>query len=352
MHRKILPEPNHLDEKSVKSMNSRIIVSFILIAILIPTISLGSWLFLAVIGIFLLISIQELVTAPRKSFRPWVMVLAYLSIVLMVYWFLVRGNVAAYLDFPDTYSFSLENYFSGIHVSIIVVILMVFLYFLGAIADENFNMSDLGYMVSMSLVLGLGFQSIYFIRYFPFYSFMIDSNYSGQILVFDTVGSDLSDNPLFTYGLSSALFYWVAFGVVMNDTFAYFIGSLYGKHRMNPRVSPKKSWEGFFGGVIGSFVLNCFIGLMMAGFGYPILPFLDLSHWYWIIIIAALIPLLGDLGDLSFSLIKRHYDIKDYGTLLKSHGGILDRADSVTFTCAGLSILLMFISSPWSALLG
>lgn len=344
-------EQNKLDEKSKASMASRTLVAFVLIGILIPTITVGGWLFFGVISFFLLIAIYELATAPHKKFRKWVIFFAYLIILCLVYWFLIYGNIADYVLYPDNFIFSLEYYFSGIHAPILIIALMLFGYFLGCVADESFTIADLGYMVSMSLVLGLGFQAIFFMRYYPYYSFSVCSFYADEVIVFDTVGHDLGNNPFFEYGLSSALFYWIAFMVVMNDTFAYFVGSLYGKHKMNPRVSPKKSWEGLFGGLIGACICGLIIAFSMAATGYPILPFLDMEHWYWIVCICIVTPLFGVLGDLAFSLIKRQYAIKDFGTLLKSHGGILDRADSVTFSFIGAALFIMLIITPFEALM-
>ena len=122
---------------------------------------------------------------------------------------------------------------------------------------------------------------------------------------------------------------------------AYFTGMLFGKHKMNERISPKKTWEGFFGGVILTSIFLCAWAFILAAIdngNHAILKgLLDLEHWYHIIILSTLIPLVSVLGDLVFSSIKRYYGIKDFSNVLPGHGGILDRMDSIVFaltTCA------------------
>ena len=103
----------------------------------------------------------------------------------------------------------------------------------------------------------------------------------------------------------------------MTDTFAYFSGYLFGKHKLIPKISPKKTIEGSIGGVIGSIVC-CII------FGYIFK--LDIIQ---MIIIGGLGSVIAQIGDLFASAIKRYVGIKDYGKLIPGHGGILDRFDSV-----------------------
>ena len=103
-----------------------------------------------------------------------------------------------------------------------------------------------------------------------------------------------------------------------NDTFAYLTGIMFGKHRLFERISPKKSWEGFFGGLICTVALS-----MLIAKWFPILPF---YHW---MAVAAIIVIFGVYGDLIESLLKRNLNIKDSGHFLPGHGGVLDRFDSV-----------------------
>ena len=120
----------------------------------------------------------------------------------------------------------------------------------------------------------------------------------------------------------------------LTDAGAYFAGVFLGKHRGITMVSPKKSLEGYIGGILSGAVFLLLYGIILQQFAH-----LDVS-----LPIMALYGLLGsaitELGDLSFSLIKRQYGIKDYGNLLPGHGGILDRFDSMTFAAPLLLLLV------------
>ena len=115
---------------------------------------------------------------------------------------------------------------------------------------------------------------------------------------------------------------WLAFITAWStDTFAYFTGSLIGKNKLCPSISPKKTIEGAVGGVLGSILTSCL-------FMYLFAPGL-LIHG---ISIGFLGSIAGQTGDLSASVIKRYVDIKDYGKIMPGHGGVLDRFDSILIT--------------------
>ncbi|MDX9772481.1 MAG: phosphatidate cytidylyltransferase [Bacteroidales bacterium] len=103
-----------------------------------------------------------------------------------------------------------------------------------------------------------------------------------------------------------------------NDTGAYLVGSSLGRHRLWERISPKKSWEGFFGGLI----LTMLIARLFSGW----LGVADMKGW---MIIALIISVAGTVGDLLESMLKRSLGLKDSGTIMPGHGGFLDRFDSV-----------------------
>ena len=138
---------------------------------------------------------------------------------------------------------------------------------------------------------------------------------------------------------------------MFSDIAAYFGGVYFGKHKLNERISPKKTWEGVYWGISVGFVASAAFGLILAATGHTILPFLTIDKWYYIVLIALVEPILGTVGDLSFSLIKRYYDIKDYGNILRGHGGILDRADSVIFASIGAVIILVLMKNGWNFLI-
>lgn len=126
--------------------------------------------------------------------------------------------------------------------------------------------------------------------------------------------------------LALFIFIWV------NDSFAYLTGSLFGKHRLFERVSPKKSWEGFIGGALFSIVA----AIIYAQF------YTELPLWAWIGFAVIMIS-AGTLGDLIESLMKRTLDVKDSGDLLPGHGGILDRIDSVIFSIPAQFVYLELV---------
>ena len=106
-------------------------------------------------------------------------------------------------------------------------------------------------------------------------------------------------------------------GIAASDTGGYFMGVLFGKHPMSPRISPKKSWEG----VVGSFLLSGILVILMV-------VFVVQGAWWKGLILAVLLVVCGILGDLVESVIKRDLGVKDLGTLVPGHGGIMDRLDS------------------------
>ena len=109
--------------------------------------------------------------------------------------------------------------------------------------------------------------------------------------------------------------------VMTNDSAAYYTGGAFGKNRLYPLVSPKKSVEGAVGGLFGSL-----IGTMLAKFTFfPQLTFADA------IITALVIGMVGQAGDLFESLLKRSFGVKDSGRIIPGHGGVLDRMDSILF---------------------
>lgn len=120
----------------------------------------------------------------------------------------------------------------------------------------------------------------------------------------------------------------------VNDTGAYLVGSTLGRHRMFERVSPKKSWEGFAGGLL--FVLAA--ALLMRHFGWW--PLLNCIEW---LLLGAIVCLAATLGDLVESLLKRTAGVKDAGSVIPGHGGVLDRIDSVLLVAPVLYLIVTAI---------
>ena len=137
------------------------------------------------------------------------------------------------------------------------------------------------------------------------------------------------------YELGQALVFvplCISFG---SDTFALFAGMLFGKHKLAPHVSPKKTVEGGIGGIVGGvFGMALMWAIIHWTIGY------DLCTWWEAVILGVVGSVISQMGDLSFSVIKREFGVKDYGKLLPGHGGILDRFDSVTFVSPCVWLLL------------
>lgn len=123
----------------------------------------------------------------------------------------------------------------------------------------------------------------------------------------------------------------------LSDAFALFAGMAFGKHKLAPELSPKKTVEGAVGGVAGSVAATLIYGFVMSAcFGAAAVR-------YGLLILYALLgAVVAQFGDLAFSYIKRQYDIKDYGTIFPGHGGVLDRFDSVIFCAPLLEILFVY----------
>lgn len=121
------------------------------------------------------------------------------------------------------------------------------------------------------------------------------------------------------------LIWYVVLGAFASDTFAYFIGSRFGKNKLCPTVSPNKSVEGAIGGVFGV-VLSYTILTIIANIYFNF----NMNIVYWILV-AIVASIVGQMGDLTESAIKRYVGIKDFGKLMPGHGGILDRFDSIMF---------------------
>ncbi len=122
----------------------------------------------------------------------------------------------------------------------------------------------------------------------------------------------------------------------MSDTWAYFVGSRFGKHKLAPKISPKKSVEGAVGGVFGN-ALFCVISYLVCDHFFFVNETLNI----WIVFIGAIIlTVLGMCGDLSASVIKRNFGEKDFGNIFPGHGGVLDRIDSFLVTMPALYAMI------------
>ena len=123
------------------------------------------------------------------------------------------------------------------------------------------------------------------------------------------------------------------------DTCAYFAGRAFGKHKLCPVVSPKKTVEGSIGGLAGNVLGAVIFAAVMNQWFYAGI----VNSYLGMILLGLVCSVVAQIGDLSFSLIKREFGIKDYGHLFLEHGGVLDRFDSVLFVTPLIEIVLQFV---------
>lgn len=184
-----------------------------------------------------------------------------------------------------------------------IVMLSVIVFF-----HTKISFKDFAYTFSMTVIITLSLTSIVLLK-------QIDVTHSTMFLVMSMA------TP------------W------LGDAGAYFVGVLMGKHKLCPAVSPKKTIEGAVGGVIICVITSC-----TALFLFEKIIYSDLTIHYLNAAVVSLIgALLSIIGDLSFSVIKRSYAVKDYGDLIPGHGGILDRFDSVIFFAPFLYIISAYL---------
>ena len=129
------------------------------------------------------------------------------------------------------------------------------------------------------------------------------------------------------------------------DTFAYFAGRAFGKHKLAPIVSPNKTVEGAIGGICGSMLIGVIATVIYGTLSGRYAAFtvdVTMRHYLVVVGMGAIASVLGILGDLFASAVKRQAGIKDYGTIFPGHGGILDRFDSVMFIAPFVSIAVRY----------
>ena len=301
---------NQLSSGAKHTMKTRIISAIVMLAVLVPALILGDWIYFALMTFALAVACWEILGCAHKRL-PAIFIVYFIFVALITYWPIFKSMLTG------LQAYRIDSYFDSIYLSIIVVVIGFFLLFFLTVIYKDFSVVDACFLIAMGILIGFGFQCLFFLRYYPVTEFGI-TDPTMHFTVENTFRPSL-------------LIVFVIVSTFVTDSGAYFVGVFFGKNKMNERISPKKTWEGFVGGIIISFLVTAGIALAFAGFGYPIIPLLDLQHWYFILILAILIPLFATLGDFVFSSIKRYWGIKDYGKLMPGHGGVLDRLDSIFF---------------------
>ena len=330
--RKPIFQPNELSNAAVTSMRTRIIAGLTAIAIVLPFVIFGDLPFFVFISIVLVFAIIEIIRCAKTKYSKVLYIVSFLLAFLILFWNVIQ-------DLPTmTRDWRIYDSYDQVTVSVTIMFIGIILTAFTVISDENFTIIDGCFIFMMTIIIALGLESLLYLRYIP----VIEHH---KVLL----EAEETYSYFNMYDNCESFFFllFVALGACLNDAFAYFVGVFFGKHKMNPRISPKKTWEGFFGGVFLGGAFCAGFAFIMAATGHPLLEgFLDMAHWYHIIALSFMMPLVSTLGDLVFSSIKRHYEIKDFSNLIPGHGGILDRLDSILFAAATAAIYTtIFLSS-------
>lgn len=263
-------------------MKNRILSAIVMLSIFVPILLIGGKPFsilmtlLAVIGLHELIRVRE----TKKEFPRLIKIAAYIMVIFFAF-----SNFDS-IEFINTVDFRIMS-----------LIIFIFLAPMVLLNDtKRYNLNDALFIIGSLLFIGLSFNLIIITRNF-------DIHYIIYLFII----------------------------TVITDTFAYITGSLIGRHKLAKDISPKKSIEGLIGGSIAGTLAAVvfFITVINPGISLVI-----------IILITAFLTLVGQLGDLIFSSIKRYYKKKDFSELIPGHGGILDRFDSLIFVVLGFILFI------------
>ena len=263
-------------------MKERIVSAIVMILIFVPLLLIGHlpfacfMTFLSMLGLYELIHMRE----SKKEFPFLLKIFAYLLVAF----------------------FSLLNYKQNVFTSTIdfrTVTFIIFAFLLPMIfikKRELYELNDALFLVGAVLFIGLSFNLFILIRNY-------DLNY----------------------------FIYLLLVTVITDTFAMITGKYIGVNPLCPKISPHKTIEGLIGGVLtGTFVAATFYHVVIQS-AMPLIP---------LILFTILLSIIGQMGDLVFSSIKRNYKMKDFSNLIPGHGGILDRLDSFIFVSLAFVLLV------------
>ncbi len=258
-------------------MTKRVISAIVALLIFVPIILKGGWIFNFVAYLVALLGLREFINAKskKKEVPFFITLMAFIFLSLII---LVDVSSASTL-------FSLDyRVLAGLFIAFLLPVVLYH-------NQEKYSVTDAFYMLGGVLFLGISMALLIMLR-----------NIDLKIFVF-----------LFTITITT-------------DIFAYLTGMLIGKHKLLTEISPNKTWEGLIGGTI----MGVFVSTM---FYYTCI---DPNFSIWLLIaICTFLSLLGQFGDLMFSAIKRYFGIKDFGSIMPGHGGVLDRLDSIIFVVLG-----------------
>lgn len=334
-------QPNEINESTKASMKTRIITGIVAGVVVFPILIFGDYPIIALILFALACCVYEIIKCAGKKYSVWLYIISFILAILITFWPIVislfnslTGGIVPNYTYVPIDNWRLFSQFSSLIVPVFTLIIGATILFVTVVFDPGFEVRDACYVFTTVVVVSMGLQSILLLRLIPLYETSIHTD---SILPYFSFYNNFE---------SSSLLFFVIIGTFMSDIGAYFIGVFFGKHKMNPRVSPKKTWEGFVGGIVFSALFSFAFAFILALCGHPMLSFLDVSHWYLILILSLIIPPVAVLGDFVFSSIKRSYNVKDFGKILPGHGGVLDRIDSIIFTMM-ITALIITLCVYW-----
>ena len=258
-------------------MLKRIITAVVCIAILIPVLIFSdTWVFTLALGLLALLAVYEITGCIGVRRKYLLACTSYLFTAVVIF-------------LMTTYFMEFEKFIPTLFGIGYVYLFLIFVFTM--FSCGNIKFSQAAELVSVTCYIIIGFLSIILLRKWP---------ETGQYL-----------------------YLLIFIGAWMTDTGAYFVGVLFGKHKLIPAVSPKKTVEGAVGGVFG-----CVIGY--AVYGLILDKCFSVSvNYIALLILAVVIAVVSQLGDLIASYIKREQGIKDFGFICPGHGGVMDRFDSI-----------------------
>jgi len=272
--------------KSFSKLSTRIIVAVIGMPLIIILCLLGKFYFLILpLGIGLL-SFYELAGMARNKHSYVNLTFGLLIIFLII----------------------INEYRQFIEIKLLILLSVVVLLLLELFRNKESAISNLG--TTLLGIFYIGFFSAVLVDLREFYN-----------------------DSVFTYNQGGYLIIAILISIWVCDSAAYFLGTALGKHKLMPRISPNKSWEGAIAGFIFS-VLT-----MIAAKGL----FLEFLEWRDTIAIGIIVGIIGQCGDLIESMIKRDSRVKDSSSIIPGHGGILDRFDSLLLTAPAVYLYLKLV---------
>lgn len=259
-------------------MKTRVITAVIALAIFIPLIIIGHLPLTFAAMVLGVVAVSEVLIMKKIFVTSFAAIVSYLAVILMI----VPAGYLAFLP-------SQLNRLTTVYILLMLLLLHTVFH------KTRFSFDDAGVLTLAIIYIGMGFNAFITARAAGFWTLL--------------------------YG---TLIVW------LTDSGAYLFGRQFGKHKLAPRVSPNKTWEGsILGTVAATVILAVYLHFFSVG---------HLNFWL-MLLVTVVLSVFGQLGDLIESALKRYYGVKDSGKILPGHGGILDRFDSMLVVMPALYLL-------------